>query len=140
MKSTYIILLTILASFLMASTANLEYFVAEISQESQNEIHLEWKMSGDNAIEYYEVKRRMPHDNTFVRITDVSILPSHVSNRTYTYVDRNVFKGSGNSETVMYELTARTTTGNTISLGVTEINYTSSGVRRTWGSIKSMFQ
>ncbi len=123
----------------MASGANLEYFRAEIPQESPNEIHLEWRMVSDTAVNEFHVFRKMSHDSEFVKLGDVGRLASYVNPRIYTYVDRNVFKSPASSEPVQYELRA-VTQGGVVTLGRTEINYTSTGVRRTWGSIKSMFQ
>lgn len=130
----------ILVTALLAASATIEYFNADIPQDAQNEIHLEWKMSEDSALRAFEIKRKMSHDNEFARLTEVDIHPAQVNPRVYNYIDRNVFNSSANSEPVLYEIYGITSNGNRISLGQAEVNYTSTGIRRTWGSIKSMFQ
>lgn len=120
------------ASFMLP---NIDDFDAEISDNNDDEIILTWSNSDQSQLNGYEIYRRMDHEDNFRKITE-----KHVqAHGSYEYVDKSVFRGERQGNTVSYRLKGNFN-GSIETLAETDINYTSSGVRRTWGSIKRMFQ
>ncbi len=140
MKDTIRITLAVALAFAVMAFAgymlpNIDDFDAEISDTNDDEIVLTWSNSDQSQLNSYEIYRRMDHEDNFRKITEKSI-QSHGS---YEYVDQSVFRGQRQGNTVSYRLKGDLN-GGIETLAETDINYTSSGVRRTWGSIKRMFQ
>jgi len=63
---------------------------------------------------------------------------------SFSCTDSDMYKGfseeTASTESVTYKLRATHKNGRTIDYGETTVEYTTNAVRRTWGSIKSMFQ
>jgi len=125
---------------LTANTLLVQEFKAEIPDTSRNEIHLRWVVQESPNTMHYTLKRKMVRDIDFVLVNNIQAITSGTAPREYIYVDRNVFRNNSNSEPVMYELFVNYTDGSKELLGQTEVNYSSTAIRRTWGSIKAMFQ
>lgn len=134
--------LLIFSVFLAAFSADnfiLTEFRASISEENSNEITVIWMTENDGQVSEYELLRKMPQDQEFYSLDMKDPRPS-MGPVEYSYIDRNVFKTQARGEQVIYKLKAHFNDGRVEDLGQTDINYISSGVRRTWGSIKRMFQ
>jgi len=133
---------TVLLGLLLiaANTATVTLFKADIPDTANNEIKLEWTVQEEKNVQHYEIKRKMVRDTEFSTIAIVDAKPPSATPNQYDYMDRNVFRNSGNSEPVVYELNVFFTNGDSKFIGQAEVNYTSTAVRRTWGSIKAMFQ
>ena len=111
-------------------------FEAENPDNDSNTIILRWTAENEGNISEYEIHRRMDFDSDFNPIDQ----PIEATGRgEYTFEDKQVFKNQTQANQISYRLMARQ---NGILEEVAEIDteYTSSGVRRTWGSIKRMFQ
>jgi hypothetical protein len=115
-------------------------FKADIPNPDRNEIKLEWSVQGESNVMHYELRRKMIRDTEFQTIAQVDAKPQNGSANNYQYTDRNVFRGSTSTEPVVYELSVVFTNGEIRFVGQAEVNYTSTAIRRTWGSIKAMFQ
>ncbi len=141
-NTIYLLLLLFVASLVMmaANTAIVTQFLADIPNADKNEIELEWTVQEESNLLHYEIKRKMLRDSDFMVIANIEATPPQAGPKTYSYKDRNVFRNSDNSEPVVYELNAVFTNGDRMFIGQAEVNYTSTAVRRTWGSIKAMFQ
>jgi hypothetical protein len=101
-----------------------------------NDILLTWQVSVEEDVRVYEVQRRSRFsNNTWVKVADVA---PRGSGNTYQYRDDQVYKAA--SEQVDYQVDAVFNDGTRASTAVKQINYTPTAVRRTWGSIKAMFQ
>jgi hypothetical protein len=137
---TQISLSVIFIFLLMANTLLVQEFKAEIPDTSKNEIHLRWVVQESSQTMHYTLKRKMVRDIDFVLVNTIQATASGSAPREYTYIDRNVFRNNSNSEPVLYELYVSYSDGSTDLLGQTEVNYSSTAIRRTWGSIKAMFQ
>ncbi len=138
----YILLFCIISAFLLiaANSAVVSQFLADIPDSEKNEILLEWTVQEESNLMHYELKRKMVRDTDFMVIANIQATPPQAGPKSYDYKDRNVFRKSDNTEPVVYELTAVFTNGDRMFIGQAEVNYTSTAVRRTWGSIKAMFQ
>lgn len=135
-------LLIALVSFLFiaANVAMVTQFRAEIPDPAKNEIRIEWTVQQETGVMHYELLRKMVRDSEFIPLTTIDVKPASNQPNFYSYLDRNVFRNSGNTEPVVYELNVVFTNGERRFIGQAEVNYTSTAVRRTWGSIKAMFQ
>lgn len=131
------------AALLLAFTGSnltITDFEASLSEENSNEIIVTWMAENEGDIEEYELHRKMPQDSEFRFIDTKDLQPGMGNIVEYEYHDRAVFKSQTKGEQVVYRLKARLNNGQVNVVGQTDIHYTSSGVRRTWGSIKKMFQ
>lgn len=141
MKSyKFVFLLVLSVLFLAASPAILQNFTAEIPDPDRNEIHLTWVVDEQPGIMHYTIKRKMVRDTDFVLVNTIQPQPGSANPKEYNYIDKNVFRNQSNAEPVMYHLYVNYTNGDKSRIGETEINYSSTAIRRTWGSIKAMFQ
>lgn len=99
------------------------------------DINVSWEMIDQSGVHHFNVERRTSDQESFTRINSRSI-PLDPSRR-YEFVDRTVYKQE--NAIVFYRIAIVETNGSThysdhIPLGKI------SSVRRTWGSIKSMFR
>jgi hypothetical protein len=125
-----------------ARSVSLNYFSVELNPANQNEAILSWTVANLTEVRRFEVHRKMGNQSyqhlrdATVEITDLILRnPS----QEFRYTDRNLFKSSENVEDVEYIL--RIVQHNGINIDhQRSIQYTTSAARRTWGSIKSMFQ
>lgn len=97
---------------------------------------LTWEATVEDGVEKYLVMRRASWtQNEFREAGDVD---ARGPNLQYRFVDSELYKAS--SEQVDYELWAVFVSGERAMLTQVSMNYTPTTVRRTWGSIKAMFQ
>jgi hypothetical protein len=116
-----------------ASTARLDYFKVE---EEDNTLVIRWLALEESQVRTYEIYRATPSSNhQFVR---VSPMTPHGPNRPYEYRDTQVFKAGGDD--VIYRLEGLMRSGERVTLAEQSVSYSPTAVRRTWGSIKAMFQ
>lgn len=97
---------------------------------------LTWKSKVEDGVDYYQVRRKMRFDSDFQAIGPE--IAARGNGHTYSFVDTELYKTSG--EVVEYQLLAVSEEGLEYAFDVYQINYTPTTVRRTWGSIKAMFQ
>ncbi len=106
-----------------------------------DDIVLSWTAAEEVDVVRYEVHRRSRMSNdTFVKIATLS---PHGPNLPYEFRDSQVYKTSDNQ--VYYKVLAvytETAGGPEIEYAITfdPVSYSATAVRRTWGSIKAMFQ
>jgi len=125
--------------FVLALTAassggvRLSYFNVE---ETSPSFVITWLSEEETDVREYALQRRTIHTNgVFVPL---QTLPVHGTGKEYRYEDDQVFKSE--AEQVDYRLEAVFTNGLRQVLVSRSIHYTPTAVRRTWGSIKAMFQ
>lgn len=138
----FVLLLFAPLMLIAANTVLVSEFKADIPDPEKNEIEIVWTVQNEENLAYYRLKRKMSQDNEFMNIAQIQPLdPAQQQQELrYEYYDRNVFRSSAASEPVTYELEAVFADGEQRFIGQAEVNYTSTAVRRTWGSIKAMFQ
>ena len=118
---------------MQSGTVRIDFFrVGEMG----NNLVVEWQTQVEEGVKEYELLRMTRFtNNQFVRVKSI---PPHGTDKSYIYRDDQVFKSSG--ELVDYRLEVVYTDGAREQLASEQVNYTSTAIRRTWGSIKAMFQ
>ena len=129
----------LLTLFLFFAEPNVQEFKATLNETGEAFVQLEWRVNNDVQAESYIVKRKMVRDTDFVEIAKMNSNKLDGNSR-YSYSDRHIFKSTAESEPITYMLYYVDSNGSVKALAQTDINYTSTAVRRTWGSIKAMFQ
>jgi len=133
MRYTLILLVCLI---LIASIGFSGSRVANLSITTEGrDITISWEMLDQNGVRHFNVERRTADQESFTRINS-QVIPRNDS-RQYEYVDRSVYKQD--NVVVFYRIAIVEYNGS--------INYSDpaplgkiSSVRRTWGSIKSMFR
>lgn len=125
-----------------ASDLQVLRFNAEISADNPSQIELKWATKDENAFQGFVVKRKMSYEVNFQEISLVSPTTGQMSGseKHYIFIDKNVYKSTAESEPVVYALYIKQTNGQLVMAAQADVNITTTAVRRTWGSIKAMFQ
>jgi hypothetical protein len=105
-----------------------------------NRVTLTWRVRAEQGIEAYEVERSMDPQEGFQRIgtVDAEGTPTAEMIRTYTYVDKTIFKTT--DRTYYYRLRIVESNGRFSYSDVVSVSAHVSAARHTWGSIKAMFR
>jgi hypothetical protein len=105
-------------------------------QEEGRDFVITWQSELEEDVQQYEIMRKTPYSNDqFVRVHEVQ---AHGINRSYAFRDSQVFKSG--ADKVDYQLEAVYSNGVREVVKSQSLNYTTTAVRRTWGSLKAMFQ
>lgn len=128
-------LLMLLAGAGMASSGvRLSFFKAE---KQESDIVISWQSAEEAGLAWYALERRSALSrDEWVFVAD-RVTPRGAA-KPYTYRDGAVYKSA--TEQVDYRLWAVYADGTRQEFGPIHVNYTPTSVRRTWGSIKAMFQ
>lgn len=95
-----------------------------------------WSTELEEDVREFEIQRRTPSSNDqFVKVHGI---PGHGPQKAYSFRDTQVFKSG--SDKLDYRLEVVYTSGIREVLRSQSLNYTSTATRRTWGSLKAMFQ
>lgn len=94
---------------------------------------MEWEAESEDDLDYYEVEVSA-ESGASTRVVEVEPLGAR---HPYVFRDDDLYKGA---EVVQYTLYAVLDDGGRQVVGSKQIAYTPTAVRRTWGSIKAMFQ
>lgn len=135
MKRTALIGLVVLltGASLLSGRVRLSSF--QINEEGRDFV-VTWQSELEEGVRQFELMRRTPNSNDqFIRVFEA---PAHGPNLVYMFRDTQVFKSG--SEKLDYQLEAVYMNGVREVLRTQSVNYTSTAVRRTWGSLKAMFQ
>ena len=117
---------------MLSSSVRLSMFVVD---SENSDLLVKWQANVEEDVAHYLIKRLTRLDNDFVEIEK---MPAQGVNKLYVYRDDKIYKTA--AETVEYALFAVDPDGGELSLGTRQTAYTPTAVRRTWGSIKAMFQ
>jgi len=101
-----------------------------------NDFVVSWQSELEEDVRQFELMRRTPNSND--QFVQIYVAPSHGPNRAYGFRDSQVFKSG--SDKLDYQLEAVYMNGVREVVRTESMNYTSTAVRRTWGSLKAMFQ
>lgn len=130
-----IITFLVLPAFSGVHTGSVQMSFFKI-EEDNNDLVVTWQTAQENEVREFELQRMTRFtNNQFVKVQSV---PPHGPNKRYVFRDDQVFKVS--SEQVDYRLEVIYMDGVREELAREQVNYTSTAIRRTWGSIKAMFQ
>ncbi|NCP84906.1 MAG: hypothetical protein GW823_08425 [Bacteroidetes bacterium] len=126
---------------IVATDVVLVRFNATVQSTGPSEIQLNWVVSQEKDVDFYSVRRKMSHQTDFQELADIQLNEGvdNLDGRIYQYTDKNVFKTTSTAEPVIYALYA-IEGGSSKFVAQVDVNYTTTTVRRTWGSIKAMFQ
>ena len=98
---------------------------------------LSWQARVEEGVREYVLERRTPHTNgEFKEITQR--FQAHGTGKPYRFQDDQLYKSL--QDQVDYRLYAIYLNGDRVRLAEEKVNYTATAIRRTWGSIKAMFQ
>lgn len=120
----------------MAQSGNVQLSAREVAREGSATV-LSWTVSMERNVSAYEIRRRAPFTNG--EFTVLGVMPAHGANRPYQFRDNSLFSND-NANQVDYLVVAIFTDGGRFDLFQVPVNYASTGLRRTWGSLKAMFQ
>ena len=104
-------------------------------EKVQNRVTLTWQAETEQDVAAYEIQRKTPTSTGHILL---HTLPAHGPGKTYTYTDADLYKEV--SALADYQLVAVYRDGSRQSIFNVQVNYTTTGLRRTWGSLKAMFQ
>lgn len=136
-----LLLFSIALVMIAASNGIVQDFHASIPDQSRNEILVQWVVSNVDKVDHFELERKLVRDASFIKLADIQ--PNQQTagsgNLTYSYIDKNIYKTSTGTEPVVYQLNI-IFKDNSVQSAQAEVDYTTTAIRRTWGSIKAMFQ
>jgi len=103
-----------------------------------NGVAITWETDHEDQVQVFEVFRKSGFGAEFVRIGEHDGLGP---GQQYKLIDDQVYKnGSSGSAFIDYRLEVVYSDGVRQRLAEKKIDYTSTAIRRSWGSIKAMFQ
>lgn len=131
-------LIVVLSAF---RSGPVQQFDAVLDHE-RSVVVLSWSVSSLDQVSYFWVERKLSSQLGFHRMEDSVIrITQNIRNSppdVFTFTDNTLYK-SNLTEDVQYRLVVMMTNNEVHEMDRT-IQFTTSAVRRTWGSIKSMFQ
>ncbi|MGB0650237.1 MAG: hypothetical protein ACPG3U_10575 [Rhodothermales bacterium] len=130
--STFLVLLLTGATFMAGQVRLSAFEIRAVGSDFQ----VSWTTEVEDEVRQFEIMRRSPNSNDqFVRVHSSS---AHGIGQEYGFIDTQVFKSG--SDKLDYRLDAVYFNGVREAVRTESVNYTSTAVRRTWGSLKAMFQ
>ena len=136
------ILLSLVCSVLFLTAATTTYQLEFKVEEglNLNEIVAKWNVTNLDGIKEFELERKM-NSSSWVLVNEVLVTDAMVASgkKDFEYIDSDVYKNGETQAVAEYRLRVRHTDNSTAEF-TAQVSYTTSAVRRTWGSIKSMFQ
>lgn len=127
-----LLVLLLTGAGLWAGSVKLEYF--KVDRQGNNFL-IAWKAEIEQDVRSYELLRKTSYATEF---SSIQVLNAHGIGKEYQFNDDQVYKAA--SEQVDYRLEAVFTNGLRQQVAERKVNYTPTAIRRTWGSIKAMFQ
>ncbi len=137
MKQMRTLVLFLVVVFVSFSVAYAEFIKNDSFRASSDDVNvtLSWLTEDETSVAHFEIERRTITDGAFVSIATLD--PKGAS--LYEFVDYSAFRKA----TSIYQYRIKIVFSNGASpvyVGPLTVPHTVSGVRRTWGSIKSMFR
>jgi hypothetical protein len=134
-RTTLFVAATIILSTSLFGGAVLSDFHAEAGV---NQVVLKWIATAETNLKGYQISRSFD-GVSFEKIAFVEAKSNTSGEKTYTYIDKSVFKSTG--RTYYYKLFFIQTDDSSAEYGkVITVEPTISIARQTWGSIKAMFR
>jgi hypothetical protein len=133
MRRRFILGILLAAPFwLAASTIVLSRFEA---RTEGSDVIVSWQASVETGVRTYVLERKTRYDVQFVELTR---LQAKGANQLHEFRDTRIYKAVG--ELVEYRLRVVYDDQSFVLVDPISVDYTPTAVRRTWGSIKAMFQ
>jgi len=128
------------AAILLLTAASLFQGRVRLSQFAIDELNgnyaVSWQTELEEQVHAFELLRRTPNSNDEFVLVHSS--DAHGVNKRYAFTDTQVYKAG--SDKLDYRLDVVYSDGVRETLRTQSLNYASTAVRRTWGSLKAMFQ
>lgn len=144
MRIFFILLLSVTTLAMAAYTGfKLESFSAEIPADNRTAIRLTWEVTADQDVASYILLRQSADQTNRKQVHEAEVKPGTEARKKYTFDDNTLYKsGSDNGTQVTYFIQVKMKNGRIEEPmnNQAKLTYTSTTVRRTWGSIKAMFQ
>lgn len=144
MRILLILLLTVTTLATAAYTSfKLESFNAEIPADNRTAIRLTWEVTAEQEVASYILLRQSADQTTRKQVHEAEVKPGTEARKKYTFDDNTLYKSeSDNGTQVTYFIQVKMKNGRIEEPmnNQAKLTYTSTTVRRTWGSIKAMFQ
>lgn len=128
-----ILTVLLLCAASMGYGVKLQFF--EVTAEGRD-FAIKWQMEQEQEVREYELSRKTPYTNE--QFVKVQAFQAHGTGIPYEFRDDQVYKSA--AEQLDYRLEVIYENGLREVIITKSMNYTSTAVRRTWGSIKAMFQ
>ncbi|MEM1270538.1 MAG: hypothetical protein AAGI08_10870 [Bacteroidota bacterium] len=134
-----ILVVTLVSVAAVSATLRLSRFDA---RTSGSDIVVAWQASIETSVDAYVVERKSAYD---VQFKDMERVRSHGPNKLYQFTDERVYEAQPGQETplgeiIYYRLRVLNDDGSITVTDPISVDYTPTAIRRTWGSIKAMFQ
>ena len=117
---------------LWSSSVKLSYFNVD---RQGNSFVIAWNAELETDVRTYELYRKTAYAAAF---SSIESMAAHGVGKEYQFKDDQVYKAA--SEQVDYRLEVVFNNGVRQQIAEKKVNYTPTAIRRTWGSIKAMFQ
>ena len=128
----------LLLALLFTSTMVLAEIIRSGSLQASSDginVTLHWITDDETSVAHFEVERRSGTDGAFVSLATIDAKgPS-----AYEFIDNSAFRKIATIYQYRIKVTYNNSANTTYS-SILTVTHTVSGVRRTWGSIKSMFR
>ncbi|NNF03042.1 MAG: hypothetical protein HKN17_01140 [Rhodothermales bacterium] len=129
-----------ISAILLLAAATLFQGRVRLSQFAIDELNgdfaVSWQTDIEEQVHAFELLRRTPNSNN--EFVLVQSMDAHGVNKPYRFTDTQVYKSG--SDKLDYRLDVVYADGVRETLRSQSLNYASTAVRRTWGSLKAMFQ
>ena len=132
MRKALLAVLVVLTTGAALNEVRLKHFDVE---RDGNAFVIVWETEVEDEVRLFEVFRKSGFDADFVPVGNSN---GHGTNLEYRLTDDQVYKTS--SDFIDYRLEVVYNNGVRQRLAEKKVNYTSTAIRRSWGSIKAMFQ
>ncbi len=136
MKPVILLFAVLTLALAPGEAVEMEFF--NVVREMQSgDVMVTWATSKEDGVDHFEVLCQTPNTMGYQVVATV---PAHGAAKPYKAVHRGLYKTSDLEAS--YKLAAVLESGfrdNDVSAPVS-VNYVSTAMRRTWGSIKAMFQ
>lgn len=130
----YLILLSFTFSSLFAGAVITDFR----GEPGLNRVTLKWIVKSESNVKGYEVHRSMDGVN-YQKLTFLDAKSEESGEKTYTYVDKTVFKPTGHTFYYKIKYVENDNTAQEYDK-VVVVSPNISSARHTWGSIKAMFR
>lgn len=145
-RFTYLPILLV-SMFLLSATTSLQltHFSVKPNPLNESEVIVEWSVNNLSDVTRFELHRKIPsRANRYERLfdADITVTADMRSNppSSFQFTDNTLYKSSTVADEAFYILRVVRQNGQILESPEERVQYTTSATRRTWGSIKSMFQ
>jgi len=105
------------------------------AQTEGSDVVVTWQASVETNVMTYALERKTRYDSQFKELTRIA---AKGPNQLHQYRDTKIYKAAG--EQVQYRLRIIYADQSFVTVDPVSVDYTPTAIRRTWGSIKAMFQ